>query len=92
MPQLVKGGKYVYGMSRVGATGNIVILPEAMQRYGYKDGGCINLPEKTKADYGLKPGDLLTVGRGSYMSIAFNAKGSIHEEAMKHPELEVFEG
>jgi len=156
MPQLVKGGKYVYGMSRVGSTGSIVIPPEAMREYGYKDGdyvilmsgsrksggfgvtqkgilekselntlleqmpaladykipeaetikqggrrfcwtvirdgGCIRLPMQTLADYGLKPGDLLAVGRGSYISIAFIAGDTIHEEAMKHPELEVFEG
>jgi hypothetical protein len=156
MPRLVKGGKYVYGMSRISSTGGIVIPPEAMREYGYrdgdyvilmsgsrtsggfgitrksilkksalntlldqlpgladygipeaetvrhgsrrfcwtviKDGGCIRPPLKTLADYGLKPGNLLAVGRGSYLSIAFIAGGSIHREAMKHPELEIFEG
>ncbi|MBN1176496.1 MAG: hypothetical protein JXA51_02315 [Dehalococcoidales bacterium] len=155
MPQLVRGGKYVYGMSRIGSNGKIVIPPEAMREYRYKDGdyvilmsgsrksggfgltqkkilekselntilkqlpaladykipeteiieqggrlfcwtvirdgGRITLPIQTLADYGLKPGDLLAVGRGSYISIAFIARGPIHDESMRHPELEVFE-
>ncbi|MGD9117749.1 MAG: hypothetical protein PVJ08_03315 [Dehalococcoidia bacterium] len=156
MPQLVKGGKFVYGLSRIGPQGDIVIPPQAMKEYGYaagdnvivmsgsrtsggfgltqkrllekselkamvealpglmnfriaeaetienegrffcwtiiKDGGCVNLPDSTLADYGLKAGDVLAVGRGSYLSIAFIARGPILEEALKHPELEVFGG
>jgi hypothetical protein len=154
MPRLVKGGKFVYGLSRIGPEGNIVIPPQAMKEYGYaagdniivmsgsrtsggfgltqkrlleksglkalaqelpdlmnfripqaetienqgrrfcwtviKDSGCVNLPGSTLADYGLKPGDTLAVGRGSYLSIAFIAQGPILEEALKHPELELF--
>lgn len=33
MPQLVKGGKYVYGWSKVGEKGKIVIPPEAVKEY-----------------------------------------------------------
>jgi hypothetical protein len=154
MPQLVKGGKFVYGLSRIGPQGDIVIPPPAMQEYEYavgdnvivmsgsrasggfgltqkrlleqpelkvmleklpnlmsfriaeaetienkgrrfcwtviKDGGRINLPLKTLADYGLKAGDKLAVGRGSYLAISFTARGPILEEALKHPELELF--
>jgi bifunctional DNA-binding transcriptional regulator/antitoxin component of YhaV-PrlF toxin-antitoxin module len=154
MPRLVKGGKFVYGLSRIGPEGTIVIPPQAMKEYQYaagdrvifmsgsrksggfgltqkrllekselralveklpglmsfqiaeaetienqgrrfcwmviKDGGCIKLPDKTLADYGLKQGDRLAVGRGSYLSIAFIARGPILEEALKHPELKVF--
>jgi bifunctional DNA-binding transcriptional regulator/antitoxin component of YhaV-PrlF toxin-antitoxin module len=154
MPQLVKGGKFVYGLSRIGPQGTIVIPPQAMKEYGYavgdnvivmsgsrtsggfgltqkrllekselkalaeglpglmdfripkaetienqgrrfcwtviKDGGCVNIPLKTLADYGLKPGNTLAVGRGSYLSIAFIARGPILAEALKHPELELF--
>lgn len=34
MPQLVKGGKHVFGWSRVGEGGRIAIPPEAMTEYG----------------------------------------------------------
>lgn len=34
MPQLVKGGKHVFGWSLVGYTGQIIIPPEALQEYG----------------------------------------------------------
>lgn len=37
MPQLVKGGKHVFGWSRVGDTGRIIIPPEAMEEYHLKD-------------------------------------------------------
>lgn len=33
MPQLVKGGKYVYGWSKVGEKGKIVVPPEAVKEY-----------------------------------------------------------
>lgn len=38
MPQLVKGGKYVYGWSKVGDTGKIVIPPDAVEEYNLRDG------------------------------------------------------
>jgi bifunctional DNA-binding transcriptional regulator/antitoxin component of YhaV-PrlF toxin-antitoxin module len=154
MPRLVKGGKFIYGLSRIGPEGDIVIPPPAMKEYGYaagdrvivmsgsrtsggfgltqkrllekselsvlveklpglmsfqsseaetianqgrlfswtviRKGGLVKLPLKTLADYGLKPGDRLAVGRGSYLAIAFIARGPILEEALKHPELEIF--
>ena len=54
-----------------------------------KDGG-IRVPPETLSQYGIKTGDLLAVGRGSYMSIAFLVRGRIVEECFKHPELQVF--
>jgi hypothetical protein len=33
MPQLVKGGKYAFGWSRVGEGGEITVPPEALQEY-----------------------------------------------------------
>lgn len=33
MPQIVKGGKYVFGWSKVGTDGKIVIPPEAAEEY-----------------------------------------------------------
>jgi bifunctional DNA-binding transcriptional regulator/antitoxin component of YhaV-PrlF toxin-antitoxin module len=155
MPQLVKGGKFVYGMSQVGTEGVIAIPPQAMEEYGFKEGdkvilmsgsrrsggfgltkrniiekselagivealtelfnyrtpeaeavshkgrffcwtiirngGCISVPSKTLIRYGINAGDLLAVGRGSYLSIAFIVRGPIVDECRKHPELEIFE-
>jgi hypothetical protein len=36
MPQIVKGGKYIFGWSRVGDNGEIRIPPEAFQEYDLK--------------------------------------------------------
>lgn len=38
MPQLVKGGKYVFGWSRVSGNGAMVVPPEALSEYGYEPG------------------------------------------------------
>ena len=155
MPQLVQGGKYVYGLSKIGKTGAIIIPPEAKVEYGFQDGdrviilsgsrksggfgvtkssilqktslarilqdisslanyripeaetienkgrwlcwstiktgGYIQLPAETLSKYSLEPGDLLAVGRGSNLALSFIARGVILEEALKHPELELFE-
>jgi len=37
MPQLVRGGKYVFGWSKVSDRGTIAIPPEAMDQYGLKE-------------------------------------------------------
>ena len=37
MPQLVKGGKYVFGWSEVDSNGRIVVPDEALEEYGFKD-------------------------------------------------------
>jgi bifunctional DNA-binding transcriptional regulator/antitoxin component of YhaV-PrlF toxin-antitoxin module len=37
MPQLVKGGKYTFGWTRVGNTGRITIPPEALEEYQLKE-------------------------------------------------------
>ena len=36
MPQLVKGGKYIFGWSKVGKEGKIKIPPEAYEEYNLK--------------------------------------------------------
>ena len=38
----------------------------------------------------VKPGDRLLTVRGSCYGLGFIARGPIYEEALKHPELEVF--
>jgi antitoxin component of MazEF toxin-antitoxin module len=155
MPRLVKGGKFIYGISKIGAAGTIVLPPLAMDEYGFREGdrvilmtgsrrsggfgltrvdrlqesglavlvevlpelvnfripelkvvsnrgrifcwtvirrgGCIVLNPEVLSQYGLKAGDRLAVGKGSGLAIGFIARGPIFEEAMRHPELELFE-
>ncbi|HEY97489.1 MAG TPA: hypothetical protein G4O16_04835 [Dehalococcoidia bacterium] len=155
MPQLVKGGKYIYGLSKVSRTGVIIIPPEAMTEYKFRDGdrvillsgsrksggfgvtkssilqktnlarliqdipglasyqipenvtieakgrwlcwstiktgGYLQLTTETLSKYNIAVGDFLTIGRGSYLAISFIARGVILEEALRHPDLEIFE-
>jgi hypothetical protein len=55
MPQLVKGGKYVFGWSKVGYGGRIVIPPEAFSEYHFMTYKCgILIPgSKTSGGFGL---------------------------------------
>jgi hypothetical protein len=155
MPRLVKGGKYIYGLSLIGPEGSIAIPPEAMREYGFSsgdniilmsgshssggfaitrqdiiekselagvissvadvfnhtiaecevvehkgrsfcwttisDGNNITLSPDALLKYGVNAGDILAVGRGSRLAIAFIARGPIMEECLKHPELNVFQ-
>lgn len=155
MPQLVKGGKHVFGWSEVG-TGGVTIIPfEAVEEYQITTGGSLLLipgsdssggfgltstkllsgtrlgmllrgalsatayDEKTSdhlevsgnkwffaefrddqcsirlsplvmEEYGIKPGEMLLVVKGSGSAIGFIQRGKIFEEARKHPKLKVF--
>ena len=55
MPQLVKGGKYTFGWSRVGDTGRIVIPAEAVEEYRLKESEKLILVpgSKTSGGFGL---------------------------------------
>jgi hypothetical protein len=55
MPQLVKGGKYAYGWSRVGHDGRIVIPPEALGEYGFQESEKLILVpgSRTSGGFGL---------------------------------------
>ncbi len=126
MPQLAKGGKWVFGWVVVGKQRNITIPPDAYREYGFQAGdevvflrgskrsggfsvgrvekipplfekrilargrvskqGRVNLPPET----GVQSGDRLLAGRGSGLALSLSAQGPIYEEALKHPELEVF--
>lgn len=55
MPQLVKGGKHVFGWSRVGDTGRITIPPQALEEYGLRESGRLVLVpgSRTSGGFGL---------------------------------------
>jgi hypothetical protein len=55
-------------------------------RSRFGDGQLIVLPEVE-----VRPGDRLLTVRGSCYGLGFIARGPIYEEALKHPELEVFD-
>jgi bifunctional DNA-binding transcriptional regulator/antitoxin component of YhaV-PrlF toxin-antitoxin module len=154
MPQLVKGGKYVFGWSRIGENGGIVIPAEAVKEYGLiphkkvilisasktsggfivarksmlersslgsilkvnpdlnnfridegkplefkkriycwvkiRENNMIVLGRQTLEAYGIKPGDNLLSGRGSYIGLAMVVKGPIVEYAKNHAEILTF--
>lgn len=152
MPQLVKGGKWVFGITLVNNSGSIIVPPDAVAEYGFVSGerlvamdasktsggfvlcrpgkllssrlttiieavhhlldtgesmittgtrtlvtgvfnhnGAITLPLEGLLRYSVKPGGRLVVGRGSNTGLSFLARGPIVAEAMRHPELPVFE-
>jgi len=127
MPQLVKGGKWVFGWCIVGPAGEIQIPSEAYVEYGFQPGEKVTiiqgsqrsggvgigrseklatsvlqsrfigqetiganesvaLPTKT----GIQPGERLLAVRGSGLALGFLQRGPIIEEALNHPEIEIF--
>jgi hypothetical protein len=155
MPQLVKGGKHIFGWSKVSEEGKIIISPEACEEYNYTEGdkvivmsgsktsggfsvlkikmfmesslsemikeiprlmkpnlqreeilkhknkklcwtligkNCsITFSHKTLQEYNINVGDMLLAARGSVLDISFLSKGPILDEALKCPDLDVFE-
>jgi hypothetical protein len=76
--------------------GTSALVAEASERMGgaglrevgrgrFGNGRVIAPPE-----VGVKPDDRLLTVRGSCYGLGFIARGPIYEEALKHPELEVF--
>jgi bifunctional DNA-binding transcriptional regulator/antitoxin component of YhaV-PrlF toxin-antitoxin module len=53
MPQLVKGGKYVFAWSKVGKNGRIVIPDEAIQEYNFKTNNNVILMPGSKRSGGF---------------------------------------
>lgn len=127
MPQLAKGGKWVFGWVVVGPDKDMRIPPEAYTEYGFQPGetvffmkgsrrsggfglgkstvlsaapilprklaqgtvsvaGTVSLPPEVE----IQPGERLLVVRGSGLALGFLQRGPIYEEALKHPELEIF--
>jgi bifunctional DNA-binding transcriptional regulator/antitoxin component of YhaV-PrlF toxin-antitoxin module len=59
MPQIVKGGKYVYGWSKVSEKGEIVIPDEAVREYHLKDTVILLPGSKRSGGFGLTTIELL---------------------------------
>ena len=53
MPQLVKGGKFIFGLSRVGSKGTIVIPPQAIEEYRFRDGDHVILMNGSRRSGGF---------------------------------------
>ncbi|MBN2116193.1 MAG: hypothetical protein JW730_06470 [Anaerolineales bacterium] len=129
MPQLVKGGKWVFGWSVVGPNGEAAIPPAAFDEYGFQPGEPVillrgsqrsggvgvarretlaqsQIPLSKRAlgegridkdkrvifppQAGFREGERLLVARGSGLALGFVQRGPIYEEAVRHPEIEVF--
>jgi hypothetical protein len=127
MPQLAKGGKWVFGWVVVGQNREIRVPPEAWLEYGFQTRDDILLTsgsrrsggfgigrrdvlagspilsrtwaEGTIAGQGMvslpqsvdvQTGERLLAVRGSGLALGFLTRGPIYEEALKHPELEIF--
>jgi hypothetical protein len=126
MPQLEKGGKWVFGWVVVRLGKKIAIPPEAYREYGFQAGGEIVFTRGSRRSGGfgvgradkipallrkrvlaqgrigrhgrvvLPPeveaqvGDRLLAVRGSGLALGLLARGPVYEEALQHPELEVF--
>jgi hypothetical protein len=56
MPQLVKGGKWVFGWCVVGPTGEIQIPPEAYVEYGFQPGETVVIIRGSQCSGGVSIG------------------------------------
>jgi hypothetical protein len=129
MPQLAKGGKWVFGWTIVGPDGVAPIPPAAFDEYGFQPGepviflrgskrsggagvarrktlnwcwvplfkrafGESVIDKKRRVIFppraGFREGERLLVVRGSGWALGFVQHGPIYEEALRHPEIEVF--
>ena len=86
MPQLIKGGKYVYGWTRVGYNGHITIAPEALEDYElFGSEKLIVLPgSKTSGGFGLCPLKFL---QGRKMEILAEARPELWEDRVTEGEI-----
>lgn len=127
MPQLTKGGKWVFGWSVVSQNREIRIPPDAYHEYGFQPGemvlvfrgsrfsGGFSLGKLEKLknsllltrsigqarigtdglamlipEIGVQPDERILAVRGSGLALGFIQYGPIYEEALKHPEIELF--
>ncbi|MBN1139019.1 MAG: hypothetical protein JXM73_20710 [Anaerolineae bacterium] len=81
MPQLVKGGKWVFGWAIVGRQGELAIPPEAWEEYGFQAGEEADfLPgSRTSGGFGLSAPRLL-VQMAEPLRARVLARGCIGED------------
>jgi hypothetical protein len=53
MPQITKGGKYVFAVSIIGLDGTVVVPPEAMREYHFQDGDKVLLMNGSRTTGGF---------------------------------------
>jgi len=70
MPQLVKGGKHVFGWSRVSAAGWIRIPPEALDEYSLKEAERLLIIPGSRTSGGFGLGSLTSIRRSPLGSVA----------------------
>jgi hypothetical protein len=82
MPQLVKGGKYVFGWSKIHPKGKIIIPPEALEEYGFQTGEDIILMSgsKTSGGFSITSPRLL---EGSPLSAFFRELPQLSDVSMR---------
>ncbi|MBN1947545.1 MAG: hypothetical protein JW797_17875 [Bradymonadales bacterium] len=76
MPQLVKGGKHVFGWSRVRQAGRITVPPAALEEYGLRESETLVLVPGSRTSGGF--------GLGAYEALRQSRQGAVLE---RHPEL-----
>jgi len=83
-----EGGQAVFlrGSSRSG--GFSVSTPRLLDGMSERLGS--GAPTPLAPHMGVRPGDRLLTARGSRYGLAFVARGPIYDEALAHPELDVF--
>ncbi|MFX1571838.1 MAG: hypothetical protein ACFFB0_03740 [Promethearchaeota archaeon] len=88
MPQIVKGGKYLFGWSKVGHQGKVKIPPKAYEEYNLKQDKCAILfsGSKTSGGFGLSSVRIL---KNSIMKELIDKNTSLAK--YKIPEGEIIE-
>jgi bifunctional DNA-binding transcriptional regulator/antitoxin component of YhaV-PrlF toxin-antitoxin module len=88
MPRLVKGGKHVFGWSRVRDCGQILIPPEAVREYNLEDAdGLVVLPgSRRSGGFGLSSREAI---RRSFLEVVLEDHPELGE--FRVPEGEVVE-
>lgn len=88
MPQLVKGGKHVFGWSRVGSSGRIVVPPAALKEYRLRESEKLVLLPGSRTSGGFGLGSGKTVKRSPRGMVL---KADPRLEKFQVPEGEVIE-